>query len=118
MRVAFDIRYLSHGLTGGVRTYVHHLARCLPLAAPDWPFFFYADGKAEIELTQPLPDNVTLRVLPWRSGLSSVVNDHRIGRWMQRDRVEVAHFPATSAPPGPTRWASTAPTRLNLFGLA
>ncbi len=115
MRVAFDIRYLSHGLTGGVRTYVYHLARAMPRVAPDTPFFFYADGKGDLDLPQPLPDNVTLRLLPWSSTLSSVVNDRRIAGWMGRDRVDVAHFPGNLGAAGPYRQVVTVHDALNLF---
>ena len=115
MRVAFDIRYLSHGLTGGVRTYVYHLARAMPRVAPDTPFFFYADAKGDLDLPQPLPDNVTLRLLPWRSALSSVVNDRRIAGWMRRDSVDVAHFPGNLGAPGPYRQVVTVHDALNLF---
>jgi glycosyltransferase involved in cell wall biosynthesis len=115
MRVAFDIRYLSHGLTGGVRTYVYHLARALPRVAPEVQFFFYADAKGELDLPQPLPDNVTLRLLPWRSALSSVVNDRRIAGWMQRDRVDVAHFPGNLGAAGRYRQVVTVHDALNLF---
>lgn len=115
MRVAFDIRYLSHGLTGGVRTYVYHLARTLPRVAPETTFFFYADGKGDLDLPQPLPDNVTLRLLPWRSTLSSVVNDRRIAGWMARDHVDVAHFPGNLGAAGPYRQIVTVHDALNLF---
>jgi hypothetical protein len=38
MRIGFDVRYISHGLTGGIRTYVYHLARVLPIVAPEHEF--------------------------------------------------------------------------------
>jgi glycosyltransferase involved in cell wall biosynthesis len=115
MRVAFDIRYLSHGLTGGVRTYVYHLARAMPRVAPEVRFFFYADGKGDLDLPMPLPDNVTLRELPWTSTLSSVVNDRRIAGWMQRDGVDVAHFPGNLGATGSYRQVVTVHDALNLF---
>jgi glycosyltransferase involved in cell wall biosynthesis len=115
MRVGFDIRYLSHGLTGGVRTYVHHLARTMPLVAPETAFVFYADEKGDLDLPRPLPDNVTLRQLPWRSTLSSVLNDRRIAGWMRRDAIGVAHFPANLGAPGAYRQVVTVHDALNLF---
>jgi glycosyltransferase involved in cell wall biosynthesis len=115
MRIGFDVRYLSHGLTGGVRTYVYHLARWLPELAPDWQFFYYADAKAEIDLPAPSLPNVTVRMLPWRSWLSSVMNDRRIAAWMRRDGVEVAHFPANHGPVGTYRLVVTVHDALNLF---
>lgn len=115
MRIAFDVRYLSHGLTGGVRTYVWHLARWLPAVAPGHQFFFYADAKADLDLPAPLPANVTVRVLPWRSALSTVVNDRRIAEWMRRDAVDLAHFPANLGPRGRYRLVVTVHDALNLF---
>jgi glycosyltransferase involved in cell wall biosynthesis len=117
MRVAFDIRYLSHGLTGGVRTYVYHLARVMPRIAPDVQFFFYADAKGDVDLPQPVPANVALRRLPWKSTLSSVANDRRIAGWMARDRVDVAHFPGNLGASGPYRQVVTVHDALNLFPL-
>lgn len=117
MRIGFDIRYLSHGLTGGVRTYVFHLAQQLPRAAPDCEFVFYADAKAALDLPQPLPDNVTLRLLPWRSFVSTMLNDRRIAHWMARDGVQVAHFPANLGPAGPYRLVVTVHDALNVFSM-
>ena len=115
MRIGFDVRYLSHGLTGGVRTYVYHLARVLPRVAPDTPFVFYADAKGDLDLPRPLPGNVTLRELPWTSTLSSVANDRRIAGWMARDQVDVAHFPGNFGAAGPYRQVVTVHDALNLF---
>ncbi len=92
-RIGIDARYLSHGLVGGVHTYVHHLTTALLRVAPDRDWIVYADAKAPFELTD-LPPSVTLRTLPWRGGASSVCNDLRIGGIMAREGVRVAHFPA------------------------
>ena len=93
MRVGIDVRYLSHGLLGGVHTYVASLVPALLRAAPDDAFYLYADEKAPFEL-EALPDNAQLRLLPYGSPLSSVANDLRLRDWMARDAVDVAHFPA------------------------
>lgn len=114
MRVGLDARYVSHGLTGGVHTYVYHLAHELPRVAPDVEFCYYADAKAPFEL-EALPDNVAVRTLPWSSPISSVVNDVRVGAWMARDRVDVAHFPANYGPAGPYGLVVTVHDALNLF---
>lgn len=114
MRVGLDIRYVSHGLTGGVRTYVYNLARELPRAAPEVEFFYYADTKAPLEL-RDLPPNVTIRRLPWRFRLSTVANDTRIATWMARDTVRVAHFPGNYGPSGPFKLVVTVHDALNLF---
>jgi glycosyltransferase involved in cell wall biosynthesis len=116
MRVGLDVRYVSHGLTGGVRTYVYHLASELPHAAPDVEFFYYADSKAPLELElDSLPRNVTIRTLSWSSPVSSIVNDVRMARWMRRDRIDVAHFPANYGASGPYALVVTVHDALNLF---
>ncbi|MGN6699654.1 MAG: glycosyltransferase family 4 protein [Thermomicrobiales bacterium] len=91
--IGLDARYLSHGLVGGVHTYVRELAARLARVAPGRRWVLYADAKAPFELTD-LPAGVTVRTLSWRNGASSVQNDLRLGRLMARDGVEVAHFPA------------------------
>ena len=93
MRIGIDTRYLSHGLLGGVHTYVASLVPALLRAAPQDEFYLYADAKSPLEL-DALPANAHLRLLPYGSPLSSVINDLRIQNWMARDAIEVAHFPA------------------------
>jgi glycosyltransferase involved in cell wall biosynthesis len=93
MRIGFDVRYLSHGLMGGVHTYTSHLVSALIKAAPLHSFFLYADTKRPFELTD-LPDNVTVRFLPYRNGLSSIYNDLFMKRVMEHDALDIAHFPA------------------------
>jgi glycosyltransferase involved in cell wall biosynthesis len=93
MRIGIDIRYLSHGLLGGVHTYVASLVPALLRAAPQETFFLYADEKASLEL-EGLPANAQVRLLPYHSPLSSLANDLRLNEHMARDGVEVAHFPA------------------------
>lgn len=93
MRIGIDIRYLSHGLVGGVHTYVRRLVPALLAAAPDDEFVLYADTKRPLELSE-LPGNATLRMLPYRSPLSSVANDLLMRRAVARDGVDVMHFPA------------------------
>src|SRR5262245_55856442 len=84
MRIGFDARYLTHGLIGGVRTYVHHLARLLPRIGAHHEFFFYIDTKAPLDLDPgDLASNVTLRTMAWRSPLSTIANDVGIRRWME-----------------------------------
>lgn len=117
MRVGFDARYLSHALTGGVRTYVYHLAKELPRMAPEHEFYFYADAKAPFELTN-LPSNVVLRTLPWRSPLSSFRNDLVIGRFMERDQVDLVHCPANYGPRVSVPLVVTLHDTLNLFTMS
>jgi glycosyltransferase involved in cell wall biosynthesis len=93
MRIGIDVRYLSHGLIGGVHTYLRNFLPPLIDLAAEHQIFLYADTKRELELGA-LPDHVTVRYLPWRSPLSSVVNDFVMWRQMAADRLDVAHFPA------------------------
>jgi len=116
MRIGLDARYISHGLTGGVRSYVYHLARCLPLVSPAEQFVYYVDDKAPVEVTG-LPPNVVVRTLPWNSLLSSLINDRQIARWMERDRIDVAHFPGNYGPAGRYALVVTVHDGLNLFPL-
>lgn len=116
MRVGLDIRYLSHGLTGGVRTYVHHLAHHLPHVASDLEFVFYADGKAALDLGD-MPGNVTIRMLPWRSAWTTLWNDRRVASRMDLDRIDVAHHPGNYGRRGRCPMVLTVHDSLNLFPL-
>jgi glycosyltransferase involved in cell wall biosynthesis len=93
MRIGIDVRYLSHGLVGGVHTYVAHFVPALIDLAGDHQIFLYADTKSPFELPS-LPQHVTVRTLPWHSPLSSIYHDHFMRRTMARDRLDVVHFPA------------------------
>ena len=94
MRIGIDVRYLSHGLVGGVHTYVKHLLPALIEAATGHDLFLYADAKRPFELDN-LSGHVTVRTLPYRNGLSSLANEFaRLRQAMARDGVDVAHFPA------------------------
>jgi glycosyltransferase involved in cell wall biosynthesis len=100
MRIGVDARYLSHGLMGGVHTYLRRLLPMLFECAPADEFILYADRKEPFELT--VPPGVTIRTLPWRHTLSTVMNDWKLTRWMTADDVDVAFFPANygSGPSG------------------
>lgn len=91
--IGFDARYLSHGLVGGVHTYVRQLVGTLSRRETQWRWTFYADTKAPFELTE-LPPTVKVRLLPWRNAASSVLNDFQLGQLMRREGVTLAHFPA------------------------
>lgn len=94
MRIGIDVRYLSHGLVGGVHTYVRHLVPALVEVAAGHQLVLYADRKAPFEL-RDLPANVRVHYLPWRHGVSSVVNDLlALRQAMAADTIDVAHFPA------------------------
>ena len=114
MRVGLDVRYISHGLTGGIHTYVLHLAQALPLLGPAEEFVYYTDRKAPFELSS-LPANVTVRWLPWSSPVTTVVNDRRIAAAAERDRLDVIHYPANYGVRGRRPMVVTLHDTLNLF---
>jgi glycosyltransferase involved in cell wall biosynthesis len=91
LRIGIDVRYLSHGLVGGVHTYVTRLVPELFRAGGDCRFVVYADAKAPLEL-QPPPE-VEVRTLPWRHAGSSLWNDHTLARHMASDGIDVGFFP-------------------------
>lgn len=93
MRIGIDVRYLSHGLVGGVHTYVKHLVPALLAAAKGHEFVLYADTKASFELAD-LPANTQVRLLPYHGARSSIYHDLFMRHRMAEDRLDVAHFPA------------------------
>lgn len=94
MRIGIDVRYLSHGLVGGVHTYIKHFVAELCVIAADHQVFLYADTKRPFEL-ENLPPHVTMRLLPYRGPYSSVYLDYvGLRRAMARDRLDVVHYPA------------------------
>lgn len=96
MRIGIDVRYLSHGLVGGINTFLKNLVPALIKESHSHHhLYLYADTKHPFDLTadeQALPDHVTLRLLPYRSPLSSLRNDVLLSRDMQRDDLNVYHF--------------------------
>jgi glycosyltransferase involved in cell wall biosynthesis len=93
MRIGIDVRYLSHGLVGGVHTYIKYFVPELLQLAGRHHVFLYADTKRPFELTG-LPSNVTLRRLGWSNPASSVYHDLFMRRQMAHDALDVVHFPA------------------------
>jgi glycosyltransferase involved in cell wall biosynthesis len=93
MRVAIDARYLSHGLVGGVRTYLRNLVEGIARVDATRDYVLWADRKAAFEISE-LPANMEVRTLPWSNGVSSVRNDGMLGLAMLRGGADVAHFPA------------------------
>ncbi|MGD9904516.1 MAG: glycosyltransferase family 4 protein [Vicinamibacterales bacterium] len=118
LRIGIDARYLSHGLVGGVHTYLTRLLPELIAAAPDDRFHLYADTKAPFELEAPV--GVTVRTLPWRHPGSSVWTDWvRLQRAMARDRIDVGFFPANHGfGPAGAATVVTVHDALNLLPLA
>jgi glycosyltransferase involved in cell wall biosynthesis len=93
LRIGLDVRYLSHGLLGGVHTYVYQVVRELAQLQTSDQFFLYADTKRPFEL-EGLPANFTVRYLPWRNKLDSAKADLAIAKLAAQDRLDVFHFPA------------------------
>jgi len=93
MRIGIDVRYLSHGLMGGVHSYEAYFVPALLQLAKEHQVFLYADTKKPFELSN-LPQNVTVRFLPWSNGLSSLQHDWFMRKAMEGDRLDVVHFPA------------------------
>jgi glycosyltransferase involved in cell wall biosynthesis len=93
MRIGIDVRYLSHGLVGGVHNYISYFVPALISQARDHQIFLYADTKRPFELSN-LPAHVTVRYLSWRSGLSSIQHDWSMREKMAQDNLDVVHFPA------------------------
>lgn len=95
MRIGIDVRYLSHGLVGGIHTYLKCLIPVLLDRGRRHSFVLYADNKAPFELEDALlPANASVQTLPYHNGLSSLRHDLFMHRAMTRDGIEVAHFPA------------------------
>jgi glycosyltransferase involved in cell wall biosynthesis len=117
MRIGIDVRYLSHGLVGGVHTYIAHFVPALIEQAVDHQVYLYADTKRAFELPD-LPAHVTLRILPWHGPQSSIAHDLLMGRWMAADRLDVAHFPANYGfGPAGTRIVITLHDAINILPL-
>jgi glycosyltransferase involved in cell wall biosynthesis len=93
MRIGIDVRYLSHGLMGGVHTYAKHFVPSVVDLAREHQVYLYADTKRPFELDS-LPSHVAVRYLPWSSPLSSVYHDFFMRRQMAADQLDVVHFPA------------------------
>ena len=93
MRIGIDVRYLSHGLVGGVHNYVKSFVPELLRIAHNDDMVLYADTKRPFELTE-LPSNTKLRLLPYRSAASSIWHDLTLRRSMAADQLDVVHFPA------------------------
>jgi len=92
-RIAIDVRYLSHGLVGGVHTYQRNLVEQLLARDMGQDYVLWADSKSSFEISQ-LPPHADLRILPWSGPVSSLHNDRQLGVAMVRGGADVAHFPA------------------------
>jgi glycosyltransferase involved in cell wall biosynthesis len=93
VRIGIDARYLSHGIMGGINSYLRNLLPALFEVAKDHQIFLYADTKKPFELSE-LPGNVALRLVDYRTGLSSLYYDYYLKRTMAKDKPDVVHLPA------------------------
>ncbi len=93
MRIGIDVRYLSHGIMGGINSYLRNLLPALFEVAAGHQIYLYADTKQPFELKE-LPGNVFLRLVNYRTGLSSLYYDYYLKRTMARDLPDVVHIPA------------------------
>jgi len=117
MRIGIDVRYLSHGLVGGVHTYVSQLVPELLRQGQEHEFVLYADTKRPCELGE-LPPHATLRYLPWQSPMSSIYLDMSMRRQIAQDRIDVMHFPANYGFTSPgTRCVITLHDEINVLPL-
>lgn len=117
MRIGIDVRYLSHGLVGGVHTFMANFIPALIGLATDHELYLYADTKHPFELSN-LPPHVTLRLLPWTSPLSSVYHDFFMHRVMARDKLDIAHFAGNYGfGPTSTKTVVTLQDEINLLPL-
>jgi glycosyltransferase involved in cell wall biosynthesis len=91
MRIGLDVRYLSHGLVGGIHTYLENFVPALVNLTSEHEFFLYTDTKRPFEL-QSLPKHVTVRFLPYRNLLSSMYYDFFMWQQMEYDKLDLAHF--------------------------
>lgn len=118
MRIGIDVRYLSHGLVGGVHAYVKNFVPEVVRLAHPHEVFLYADAKREFELID-LPDNVRVRILPWRNALSSVQHDFSLRKQMGQDKLDVVHFPANyGLAPAGTKCLVTLHDEINILPLS
>ncbi len=120
MNIGIDARYLSHGLIGGVHTYVSQLVPPLLDLAQAHEIVLYADTKRPIELAQSsLPHHVKTRLLPYTSPVSSVWNDWTMRGAISREGTDVMHFPANvGIGPSTARSVITLHDAINLLPLA
>ena len=117
MRIGIDARYLSHGIMGGINSYLRNLLPALFDAAKNHNIYLYADTKNPFELTE-LPRNVVLRLVDYRTGLSSLYYDYFLKRTMAKDKLDIAHLPANRGfGPGQSQSVVTLHDEINIMPL-
>jgi glycosyltransferase involved in cell wall biosynthesis len=93
MKIAIDARYLSHGLVGGIHTYLNNIMPQIVKQAGQrgHEIVFFADTKAKFEL-ENLPPHAQVRLLPYANKLSSFRNDLFMWKEMAQDKPDLVHF--------------------------
>lgn len=92
MRIGMDVRYLSHGLVGGIHTFQKNLVWALNGLQSEHQFVLYVDDKRRADLPDPLAKHMAVRTLPYRGPISSVQHDMRMQRAMEPDRLDIYYF--------------------------
>ncbi len=93
MHIGIDVRYLSHGLVGGVHAYVRNFVSAMVRLPGDDTFLLVADTKSPFELSD-LPDRARVLTLSYRNMGSSIQNDWTMGRRLEAEGLDVMHYPA------------------------
>ena len=93
MKIGIDVRYLSHGLVGGIHTYMKNIMPQIMQQAGErgHHVVFYADSKAKFEI-DPLLPNAAVRLMPWGNKFSSMNHDLFMWKAMAKDKLDVVHF--------------------------
>jgi glycosyltransferase involved in cell wall biosynthesis len=118
MNIGLDARYLSHGLMGGINTFLRNLTPALArqAAARGHRLFLYADTKRPLDIAQP--PGSTLRLTEYVGGISSVRTDWVPPQIVSSDKICVMHHPANvGAMPGFMRNLLTLHDEINLLSL-
>jgi glycosyltransferase involved in cell wall biosynthesis len=99
VRIGIDARFLTHPQPGGFRTYTTHLVRALARVDSENEYVLYVD-RPWSESTGDFPPNFQVRaVTATVTGLGQIWREQvLLARSAVRDRLDVFHAPALSAP--------------------
>lgn len=94
MKIGLDARFLTHPQRGGFKSYTNTVIASLAEADSDDQFILYTDRPMTSAVR--LPGNFAVK--PVRSRNSVIREQVLLPAAMNRDRVDVAHFPCNTAP--------------------
>lgn len=94
MRIGIEARFMTHPQRGGFKSYTNTLIASLAQARSEDEFYLYTDRPATGGVV--LPSNFVVK--PVQSCHSIVREQLALPRAMNRDGVDVAHFPCNTAP--------------------